>query len=341
MIRLSLPAFLLVLLLSCSRKYTSPAASYDAHKTVFQPDYSSLENWAGHPWKNDPSDSRPLPLAGQPGDSLADVFFIHPTTYTGIRGGWNASVDNQSLNNATDRTTILYQASVFNQHCRVFAPRYRQVHFSGFFDSSQAISNAFDTAYADLRQAFLFYLAHYSGQRPIIIAGHSQGALMTIRLLREFFDGKPLSSRLVAAYIVGWPVTPSSFQSLPVCRDSAQTGCFCSWRTLHKDYVPGYVKKEKETAIVTNPLSWTTGETYAGRELNKGSILHDFNKLITGTTDAIVHNGMLWVNKPRFPGSIFFTTRNYHIGDINLFYMNMRANIETRIFSWLHSHEGL
>jgi hypothetical protein len=99
-----------------------------------------------------------------------------------------------------------------------------------------------------------------------------------------------------------------------------------------------YVKAEKTASYVTNPLSWTTMPTYISSEKNKGSILRDFNKMIPHTTDAQIHNGILWVNKPKFPGAIFYRSKNYHIGDINLFYMNMRENIEQRIFSYFKTH---
>ena len=43
--------------------------------------------------------------------------------------------------------------------------------------------------------------------RPFILAGHSQGALHALRLLRERVAAKPaLRRRLVAAYLVGAPI---------------------------------------------------------------------------------------------------------------------------------------
>ena len=97
------------------------------------PDYNKPVYWAAHPWKSDPSDSLPELLLTDKNDSLVDVFFIHPTTYTGTRQEWNADINNAYINAKTDYSSILYQASVFNQHCRIFAPRYRQAHLSAFF----------------------------------------------------------------------------------------------------------------------------------------------------------------------------------------------------------------
>ena len=59
--------------------------------------------------------------------------------------------------------------------------------------------------------------------------------------------------------------------------------------------------------------------------------MRDFNKKVPGVADAEVHDGVLWINKPRFRGSVFFRTRNYHVADINLFYLNLRENVAQRV----------
>lgn len=338
MVRIFALSFLLLLISGCSKKYHAFIQQYQFKEKTAIPDYNSLDYWAAHPWKKDPSDSIPKPLRSQKNDSLVDVFFLHPTTYTDIRAGWNASVNDVYINAKTDYSSILYQASVFNQHCRIFAPRYRQAHISAFFINNDETRSAFDTAYSDIKRAFEFYLEHYNNNRPIIIAGHSQGALMAERLLKEFFDGKSLQQKLVVAYIVGWPIPENSFEKITGCTDSLQTNCFCGWRTFKENYIPVYIRNEQTVSFVTNPLSWTTTNEYISLEKNKGSVLRDFNKIIRHTTDAQIHNGVLWANKPKFPGAIFYQSKNYHIGDINLFYMNMRENIEQRIFSYLKAH---
>src|SRR5438874_577844 len=65
---------------------------------------------------------------------------------------------------------------------------------------------ALDCAYRDVLAAFDRFVRE-SGDRPIILAGHSQGALHLSRLLRERIAGTPLARRIVAAYVVGWPVS--------------------------------------------------------------------------------------------------------------------------------------
>jgi len=147
-----------------------------------------------------------------------------------------------------------------------------------------------------------------------------------------------LQEKLVVTYIVGWAIPKNSFEKIDVCNDSLQTNCLCGWRTYKVDYVPAYVKEEKIKSMVTNPLSWTTNSNDVDAKYNRGSVLRDFSKIIRNTTDAQIHEGVLWVNRPKFPGSVFYRSKNYHIGDINLFYMNMRENIQQRIYSYLKTH---
>lgn len=303
-----------------------------------RPDYSNLNYWAASPFKNDPSDDVPKELAQQPKDSIADVFFIHPTTYTdrNMPEGWNADIDDQTLNQKTDNSTILYQASVFNKYCRVFSPRYRQANLMAFFsDDMDSADAALDIAYEDVKSAFEYYLKNYNHGRPIIIASHSQGTLHAGRLLKEFFEGKPLQKQLVCAYIIGLPVFANYFTQLKPCRDSTSTGCFVGWRTFEEGYIAPFIEKEKIKAFVINPLTWTMDTTQAPAELNKGGVLRNFHKLIPGVVQAQIHGNVLWVNKPKFFGNIFLKTKNYHIADYNLFYENIRENAGTRIRAFL------
>ncbi|MEO6707554.1 MAG: DUF3089 domain-containing protein [Ginsengibacter sp.] len=272
-------------------------------------------------------------------DSLADVFFIYPTTYTDRRMpmGWNAEIDDAALNKKTDNSAILYQASVFNKYCRVFSPRYRQANLNAFYTKDKSAGDAaLDLAYQDVRNAFVYYLKNYNRGRPIIIASHSQGTLHAGRLLKEFFEGKPLEKQLVCAYIIGLPVFNNYFSKLGPCMDSTSTCCFVSWRTFEEGYIAPYIRNETLKADVINPLTWTMDTTFADAGLNKGGILRNFQKVIPGLVHAQIHGNILWVNKPRFTGSIFLRTKNFHIADYNLFYENIRENVGTRIKSFMN-----
>ncbi len=329
--------FLCLLLTSCSPAYRSYVSEYAKELSVADsiPDYADLRFWAAHPLKHDPSDSIPKPLRNEKREQSADVFFLHPTTLTAknLQGVvWNAPLYDADINAKTDYTSILYQASVFNASAKVYAPRYRQAHLHSFFSPDTSKANAaMELAYADVRAAFIYYLQHHNNNRPIIIASHSQGTLHAGRLLKEFFENKPLQQQLVCAYIVGLTVPKNYFAELTPCTDTSDTQCFVTWRTFREGFLPDYVEKENGNSWVVNPLSWSQSDSAISRKENKGAVLYKFNKPYQYTNGARIVKGALWVNKPKFPFGFLLKTRNYHAGDYNLFYYSIRENVRLRV----------
>lgn len=309
-------------------------------KTGRLPQYENLKDWAAHPWKHDNSDSVPAGLPAEKRDSLADVFFIHPTSYTQDlkTSNWNADIDDASINTETENRSILNQASVFNGSCRVFAPHYRQAHLKVFFMPKNPNSQkALDTAYTDVKTAFEYYLQHWNKGRPIVIASHSQGSVHAIRLMQEFFDGKPLQKQLVCAYIIGWSVNAGSFQSIPLAINAQSVGGFVTWRTYRDGFVEKDVERESEKSLCINPITWTTQQTLTNAAESKGAIVSkDFQKLYKGIVQARVdsQHGILWVTLPQLVQQKFSTLNNYHILDYNLFWMDIRVNVKQRLTTW-------
>ncbi len=332
---LSLAYITVLVFASCSKNNYSQLPRYQTSEKGSSPNYNDLYFWAAHPDKADPSDSVPKPLrAGFEKEGLVDVFFLHPTTLTDKdKPEWNADINDVPLNIKTDYSAILYQASVFNEKTNVYAPRYRQAHYRAFTTNEKGKAEiAFDTAYADIKNAFIYYLEHHNAGKPIIIAAHSQGTLHAARLMKEFFDGKALYNKLICAYIIGLPVKEDEFISIPACSDSTKTGCFVSWRTYQKGYQgEDYISKENFNAVNINPLTMQQDSLYAPASKNIGGMLRNFHKLRPGLTDAQVHGNILWSSKPKFFGNIFLTFKNYHIVDYNLFYSNIREDVERRI----------
>lgn len=308
-----------------------------------RPDYSNLYYWAAHPGKWDYSDSIPSFLKNEVRDTCVDVFFLHPTTYTSNfqNSKMNGDVNDSILNHHTDIRTILYQASVFNGSCRVFAPRYRQAHFKAYFQmSGDQSKKAFDLAYEDLKSAFQYYLDQCNQGRPVIIAGHSQGAMHAVRLLQEFFDGKPLQKQLVCAYIVGWQIKKDDFKSLKFGDSPFQIGCVVGWRTYKKDSEDFLIKREKGNSLCVNPISWTTDNNWTPKEMHKGAVGKDFNNLISKTIRAEVAPGtnILWVEIPEEieqKSELASRLGNFHIVDYNLFWMDVRENVKQRIKAYI------
>jgi hypothetical protein len=329
---------LLLSIISCSKKINAYTGTAAFISETGVPDYSNLQFWAAHPNKWDPSDTVPLPLVGEQMEKVADVFFLHPTTLTGARenGITNARIDDSIINYKTDFSAMLYQASAFNERARIFAPRYRQAHI-GMYAEPDSISKyaAFNLAYDDVKRAFIYYLENENKGRPIIIASHSQGTTHATRLLKEFFDQKSLSKQLVCAYLVGMGVKKNEYVSIPVCKDSTSTGCFVSWRTFRKDYNDGWATRTDTTIAVVNPITWKTTNEVADKTMQQGAVLYNLRKVYTQTQSAQVEGSALWVSHPKFPGSFLYRNKNFHAGDINLFYVDVRKDVTRKIEAFL------
>ena len=326
----------LFVLQSCAVR---PKGGFQTELIPTIPNYGNPDHWAALPDREDNADRTPNDsMMDIQASAEVDVFFLHPTTYTGDKGhrGWNGPVDDTKLNEKTDETTILYQASIFNGVGKVYAPRYRQAHLHSYFTNKREkdARQAFELAYSDVKAAFEYFLEHYHQGRPIIIAAHSQGTTHAKWLLQDYFEGKPLKEKLVVAYLIGIPVEDTWFEELEPCEAEIDTGCFCSWRTFKKGHYP---KKFPwgDSIIATNPLIWTLEDTYAPNSLNKGSILRNFERVYPELTDAQVEQGLLWVTKPKFPGSFLYFNPNYHIADYNFFYFNVRDNAKRRVEQFL------
>lgn len=341
---------LMLLTFGCSPKTFHHLPAYQYQSSTGIPNYQQLDYWAAHPAKWDPSDSMPKRLMKERAKArtnsgtisaakqhLVDVFFIHPTSLTDFNDPrTTAPINDAKIQAKTDYSSILYQASVFNAEANVYAPRYRQAHLRTFYlTDTLAAQKIFDTAYQDIKAAFEYFLQQENNNRPFIIAAHSQGTRHAAQLMKEYIDGKPLQNKLIAAYIIGLPVPKTLFNTIPVCSDPNQTGCVVSWRTYQRGTTRDPIlAKETTPAIVVNPLSWDTSSTRISRKENRGSVLKNFKRLKAKVTDAEIHDNILWSIKPRFFGNFLLKTNNYHIGDINLFYLSIRENVKQRIAAY-------
>ena len=211
-----------------------PGRPFEPQAQVRASAYDRADMWLARPdlprnpalWT--PDGYQPRRQAGGPA-----VFFIHPTSY--LSGDhWNAPLDNKEAN---DRAALFLrgQASVFNEAGEIWAPRYRQATFGSFLTDAADAQRALNLAYGDIQTAFAAFLRQIGQDRPIILAGHSQGALHLTHLLKDKVAGTPIARRVVAAYVVGWPVSRSNdlqAMGLPECARPDQRQCVLSWRRL-------------------------------------------------------------------------------------------------------------
>ena len=331
----------LTVLTGCGHRL--PRTPWAAASVPAAPDYAQLSAWASHPGKADAGDRSPAQhFPDGQATAQADVFFVHPTTLFG-HDGWNGDLADEKQNKRTDSTATLHQASIFNGSCRVFMPRYRQMVYNGFFvekdEDRKSAAQAFHLAYQDVDAAFRYYLAHENQGRPIIIAGHSQGSAHAIHLIRDHFDGKPLSQQLVAAYLPGWKVPADTFAHVPPCTEPGQTGCYTSWCS----YEWGASPKDSSWHVggfCVNPVTWKADGVPCTPAEHKGVVMKDYERLYEHVIEAKTQGSILWVKRPKVPGAWILIGKNFHIADFNLFWLDVRENVATRVAAYTQQHAG-
>jgi hypothetical protein len=298
-----------------------------------QPDYGNPNQWLSLPSRQDASDAIPKRLperfADLSKDSLeVDVFFVHPTMY--FRGHhWNAQLDNGPVNRATERSPMRLQASAFNIGGRLYAPRYRQAHIGVFTWQDTTSWKALELAYEDVRRAFIHYLENWNEGRGIILAGHSQGSWHLRWLLQEFFDGSALQNQLVVAYGPGFDWYKTDFQQLSFCENPEETGCVCSWMSYGAGYFPPWLDASETAPMCTHPVTWRLEGGNAISD-HQGVVLSQMRYAFPASIDARIDRGILQINQPQVPFGKALQRDNWHIGDINLFWMNIRKNARLR-----------
>ena len=330
-----------------------PRGNYHAPPPASAPDYAKEASWIARPGiADDPSRWRPTqdarPLTPKP----AHVFYIHPTTYLRT-DRWNGPLDDRE---SSDRAALFVQsqASAFNDVASIWAPRYRQAAFGAFLLDSKDARGALALAYSDVVRAFGQFLARIPAGEPIILAGHSQGALHLARLLRERVAGKPLRSRIVAAYVVGWPLSVTAdlpALGLPACAAADQAACLLSWMSFGDPANPNLVidsyegsagltggKRRREDILCVNPLTGTRNGV-APPEANTGTLVPSADlrsgALVPGRVGARCEKGLLLLEGDIPPlGSYVLPGNNYHVYDYALFWSAIRADAARREQAW-------
>jgi hypothetical protein len=315
--------------------------------------YEDPAMWFSHPAKrlvDDPVRWLPEGAAEAEGDTPAfAVFFVHPTSDL-ANSRWNAPLDDRE---SQDRARLFLRgmASPFREASEIWAPRYRQATFGAFLTDAPEAGQAIDAAYRDVERAFDAFLAAVDPATPIVLAGHSQGALHVLRLLNQRVAGRDLRQRVAVAYPIGWPLSLEHDLpelGLPACAEPGQTGCIVSWSSFANPAEPGdwleiYGNSRGfdgevrgDSAILcTNPLTGRTGGV-ANAAANLGTLVPNASLTEGSLTAGLVPagcdaRGLLLIGEPPELGPYVLPGNNYHVYDIPLFWANLRADVRRRL----------
>ncbi len=331
-----------------------PSTPFAAPAEAGAPDYATPAAWLARPdLPQDPSRWVPAGFA-RARDPRVSIFYVAPTAFT-RRTAWNAALDDRETN---DRLALFAssQASAFNGVGAVWAPRYRQAGIGAFLASSADANAALDFAYRDVARAFDAFLAQIPADRPIMLVGHSQGSLHLMRLIHARVAGRPLAKRIVAAYLVGWPISLTAdlpALGLPACAGPGQANCILSWQSFAEPADPHQVTDTYDATVgvtgqprrgtpmlCVNPLTGAP-DTAALPGANIGALVPKPGlggaDIVPGRVPARCgrHGFLLIGAPPEGYGAYVLPGGNYHVFDYALFWANIRADAAARAATFL------
>ena len=314
---------------------TAVTSSYEIENLVGTPsDYSDENNWMKIPEITKEVDTfyiYPTVVA----DASEDVPDIVPIDYEPMRTNAQGVYE--------------MQGTVYEESTNVFAPYYRQSNLIaiGNLRGDDLFQYQMQEQRTDIYAALDYYFENYNDGRPFILAGHSQGSIMSIIVLGDYMQAHPeYYERMVAAYPIGFSVTKEWLEEHPYLKfaeGADDTGVIITWNTEG----PGNKGQDnivvEEGAISINPLNWKRDDTYAGVDENLGSLVQNEEtgeyEIKDGMGDAQVdtERGVVicTTDTDYVPAAEVFGPASLHRWDYGLYYVNIQKNVADRINSYM------
>ncbi len=311
-------------------------AAFCSLASAQEPDYADKGSWAY--WRvgeNKPS----------------DLFIVCPTVDLGAGGNKNMSLaDNEAKKNFYGALNM--ERGIYEQHCRMYAPYYRQAVLADYDLPIKEAEPYFNLAYKDVRAAFVYYMQHENNGRPFVLAGFSQGAEMCLRLLKEFGNEDFVKNNMVACYAIGWRFTPQEAAEYPYIRPAQSAddlGTVIMFNSEAPEVTSSLMVPHGEKSFCINPLNWRTDGTMADKALNSGACFTDYSGSIKREVPQLTgccidtERGVLKVtdiDKKQYPPVLsIFTDGIYHLYDYQFFYRNLQQNVNLRIKTFMEERQ--
>ncbi|MBI1341188.1 DUF3089 domain-containing protein [bacterium] len=338
-----------------------PGSEFADTAVPLAPDYTSSDAWLARPKLKPPGAwERPWGV---------DVFFIAPGG--GPSGAsWNHPAAGPEAG-AESSEVLHVHAGAFDSAGALYAPRYRSAVLAAERRSGADETASLKLAYSDILAAFDRYMAEDNQGRALVIAGVSQGAMHAARLIRDRVSTPTARERLVAAYLIDWPVSLdllSSENDLPACASADQFSCVIAWRTTFRtdsdartpDFAPVWGPGDDvqaapiRSALCVNPLNWGSSEALAPRTVHLGAARaaqpaapdapadRPTIELMPASVSARCRDGALELaieNEALKPSDLWGKTSP--ASRVNAFYQDIAVNVGGRARSasaWLDEH---
>ena len=275
-----------------------------------------------------------------------DLFYVLPTIYSDKNNACMLWHNNKAIQQKAEMIAAQH-TGIFSGYCRVFAPYYRQAEFRrALKEINMPVEKQtfIRKGIYDVRNAFRYYMKHCNKGRPFILLGFSQGSVALLEVMKTEFADRNINSKLVAAYLIGYPNMPKTFPQYPYLRTAQRaddTGVIITYNSQAPGKVISPFTGGSEVYCI-NPVNWRTDSKIAKSSEHQGSRFFDFKSGKATDKKAFVS---AWIDpasgglivKTAEPGK--FDSRSlgsgvYHMFDLNLFYYDLRNNGKLRINSF-------
>lgn len=280
----------------------------------------------------------------------ADVFYIYPTVCVSETSN-KCSIDNLQMHKAAERV-IKLQAAAFSKYANIFAPYYTQYdidvfEYSNYNDIQKAMQDNIQ-GINEIYAALDYYFKNYNNGRPFILVSHSQGSALMQYVLSDYMKShKEYYNNMVAAYVIGYPVTKEFMAANPhlkFAEGAEDTGVVIAFDAQSQNKA-GIDALYADNRLVINPVNWKRDETYAAKEENLGSLDQKTLEITTpGIADAkidlkkgIIICSTIDEKKYQIPIPSVFGTGSYHGQIFQLYYVNLGENAKQRIENFINN----
>ena len=248
-------------------------------------------------------------------DNDVDVFYIVSTNVLSATDDSGSEVFCANLSD-DDRTVMEQEISfvdgtIFGDGFNFFSPYYHQFTM----DAIKLPEAEFKTVFADVAKevcdAFDYYMAHWNGGRRFILAGFSQGAMLTLEVLKHMTDEQ--FGRMVAAYTLGYRLSEEDLASphINAAQGASDTQVVVSFNSvLCEDGIWPFVSSGAAACI--NPVNWCTDTTRADFTYTEADTTMTLSVSIDACDNVLVVNGGEDFFRDWMDNSFFSTTSVSH-----------------------------